>query len=296
MDAIPAAVRDEQSRCGRRGGRYERARLALAAATAAATSASDPPTVDRDGRRALPGRRRVPLAALPRRRSGGGAGGGVDLPSEDDLLALLLPLLILLSTLLFLLLLFTILVLLFRRRARRIQLGADHLGPADITRDAEATNGALLLENEQGYLQGLAEQPLRRGYLRAKEWALANPAGSLSTDITLSQFLSIQEKGVSAWSFDPDYESNPSVFVSARTEITFLADGQGMAPEEGGGCCVQSNLPLPKLNEVYYWEVKMFDKPDLTNVAVGLSTRPYPSFRLPGEWLHLQSINAISSS
>ncbi|EEB99232.1 hypothetical protein MPER_01128, partial [Moniliophthora perniciosa FA553] len=98
---------------------------------------------------------------------------------------------------------------------------------------------------------------------------------SQPTDITLSQFLSIQEKGVSAWSFEPDIETINSLLVHARTEITFL-------PDPASSSCVQSNLPLPKLNEVYYWEVKMFDLPETTNVAIGLSTKPYPPFRLPG--------------
>jgi len=62
-----------------------------------------------------------------------------------------------------------------------------------------------------------------------------------------------------------------------------------MAPEEGGGCCVQSNLPLPKLNEVYYWECKMFEKPQATNISIGLATKPYPSFRLPGEFISICS-------
>jgi hypothetical protein len=66
-----------------------------------------------------------------------------------------------------------------------------------------------------------------------------------------------------------------SLLVHARTEITFL-------PDPSSASSVQSNLPLPKLNEVYYWEVKMFDLPSTTNVAVGLATKPYPSFRLPG--------------
>ena len=101
------------------------------------------------------------------------------------------------------------------------------------------------------------------------------PPNSLPTDITLSQFLSIQEKGVSAWCFEPDYETVNSLLVHARTEITFL-------PDPASSSCVQSNLPLPKLNEVYYWEVKMFDLPETTNVAVGLATKPYPPFRLPG--------------
>jgi hypothetical protein len=105
---------------------------------------------------------------------------------------------------------------------------------------------------------------------------LQYPPNSLPTDITLSQFLSIQEKGVSAWCFEPDYESVDSLLVHARTEITFL-------PDPASSSCVQSNLPLPKLNEVYYWEVKMFDFPETTTVAVGLATKPYPPFRLPGQ-------------
>lgn len=66
-----------------------------------------------------------------------------------------------------------------------------------------------------------------------------------------------------------------SLLVHARTEITFL-------PDPASSSCVQSNLPLPKLNEVYYWEVKMFDLPETTTVSVGLATKPYPPFRLPG--------------
>lgn len=107
------------------------------------------------------------------------------------------------------------------------------------------------------------------------DFQLTYPPNSQPTDITLSQFLSIQEKGVSAWSFEPDYELISSVIVHARTEITFLPD-----PESASN--VQSNLPLPKLNEVYYWETKLFDFPEGTNVAIGLATKPYPSFRLPG--------------
>ena len=114
-------------------------------------------------------------------------------------------------------------------------------------------------------------------------WQQQYLPNSMSTDITLSQFLSIQEKGVSAWSFEPDYESNNGAIVTSRTEITFLNDGIGMAPQEGGACCVQSNLPLPRLNEVYYWECKVCEKPEETNVAIGLTTKPYPSFRMPGK-------------
>lgn len=68
---------------------------------------------------------------------------------------------------------------------------------------------------------------------------------------------------------------NASLLVHARTELTFL-------PDPLSATSVQSNLPLPKLNEVYYWEVKMFDLPETTSVAIGLATKPYPVFSLPG--------------
>lgn len=122
------------------------------------------------------------------------------------------------------------------------------------------------------------------GYSRAATWLAQHPPEpARNTDITMLQFLGIQEKGVSAWCFEPVYEANPSVLVTARTEITFLPDGPDMSPTEGGACSVQSNLPIPKINEVYYWEAKMFAKPTATQVTVGLSTRPFPSFRAPGQ-------------
>ncbi|KAI0704864.1 concanavalin A-like lectin/glucanase domain-containing protein [Cytidiella melzeri] len=198
-------------------------------------------------------------------------------PSRDALY-ILFPLLIVLSTFLFLLLLFLICVILIRRR-RGIML-RDHDGPIDMSREdlVEGEGGFEAVESR--WLESVSEVE-RRMYQRAKQYQLQYPANSTPTDITLSQFLSIQEKGVSAWSFEPDFEALSSLLVHARTEITFL-------PDPSSTTSVQSNLPLPKLNEVYYWEVKMFDLPTATNVAVGLTTKPYPSFRLPG--LHRFSV------
>ena len=99
----------------------------------------------------------------------------------------------------------------------------------------------------------------------------ANPPETMQTDISLSQFLAIQEKGVSAWEFEPELEI-ANCFVEARTEIEFY-DSE---------CSVQSNLPIPKQNEVYYWEAKIYDKPEFTSISIGLTTKPYPLFRLPG--------------
>lgn len=193
-------------------------------------------------------------------------------------MALLLPLLILLTTLLLLLLLFLLFLIVVRRKNRtgQIQL-RDSIGPTNL--EFQDSLDATL---ETNYLQSL--DPLTaQGYSRAKDWQTQYPPNSQPTDITLTQFLSIQEKGVSAWSFEPDYEQNQSLYVQARTEITFLADGIGMAQQEGGGTSTISNLPIPRLNEVYYWEAKMYDKPAETTVAIGLATKPFPSFRLPGQ-------------
>ncbi|KAF4121820.1 SPRY protein [Geosmithia morbida] len=99
----------------------------------------------------------------------------------------------------------------------------------------------------------------------------ANPPESLQTEISLSQYLAIQEKGVSAWEFEPELEI-ANCFVEARTEIEFF-DSE---------CTVLTNLPVPKQNDVYYWEAKIYDKPETTLLSIGMATKPYPLFRLPG--------------
>lgn len=104
----------------------------------------------------------------------------------------------------------------------------------------------------------------------------------MQTDISLSQFLAIQEKGVSAWEFEPELEI-ANCFVEARTEIEFF-DAE---------CSVQSNLPIPKQNEVYYWEAKLYDKPETTTVNIGLTTKPYPLFRLPGFHKHSLAYSSL---
>lgn len=80
---------------------------------------------------------------------------------------------------------------------------------------------------------------------------------------------------MSAWEFEPELEI-ANCFVEGRTEIEFF-DSE---------CSVQSNLPIPKQNEVYYWEAKIYDKPDSSLISIGVSTKPYPLFRLPGMSIH----------
>ncbi|KAF9318747.1 Rsp5p-dependent ubiquitination, sorting of cargo proteins at the multivesicular body [Podila horticola] len=110
----------------------------------------------------------------------------------------------------------------------------------------------------------------RQAYEAAKAFQIINPPGSVPTDISLSQYLSIQEKGVAAWEFEASYDHQ--LFVHDRTELSFY-DREAS---------VQTNLPLPKQQEVYYWEVKVFEKSPNTTIAIGVSTKPFPTSRLPG--------------
>ncbi|KAL1882678.1 hypothetical protein VTK73DRAFT_1590 [Phialemonium thermophilum] len=122
----------------------------------------------------------------------------------------------------------------------------------------------------------------RTEYLRAKAFIAANPPESAQTDISLSQYLAIQEKGVSAWEFEPELEI-ANCFVEGRTQIEFF-DSE---------CTVMCNLPVPKQNEVYYWEAKIYEKPENTLISIGMATKPYPLFRLPG--FHKCSVAYLST-
>ncbi|ORY16357.1 concanavalin A-like lectin/glucanase domain-containing protein [Clohesyomyces aquaticus] len=149
-----------------------------------------------------------------------------------------------------------------------------------ITRPGEYDDEQQFAKEEAEALEDM-DDIQRMEYLRAKAFIQANPPESVQTDISLGQFLAIQEKGVSAWEFEPELEI-ANCFVEGRTEIEFF-DSE---------CSVQSNLPIPKQNEVYYWEAKIYDKPDTTNISIGVTTKPYPLFRLPG--FHKWSIAYMS--
>lgn len=204
--------------------------------------------------------------------------------SVTELLLLLLPLTMIAVAMIFIIIAPFVMYLVLRFRPG-ISLG-DQSGPVNVALEEPLEHSPAVQSAYQIWLEQ-ADDATRAGFERAARWCQQNPLRSQrDTDITMPQFLGIQEKGVSAWNFDPPYEADLAVLVSSRTEIQFLADSMGMAPEEGGACSVQSNLPLPKQNEVYYWEAKMFNKPATTNVTLGLSTKPYPPFRAPGLCKH----------
>ncbi|KAJ5765023.1 hypothetical protein N7520_004582 [Penicillium odoratum] len=169
---------------------------------------------------------------------------------------------------------------------RMVASGGDSSGSTGSTTRGYTNRGRIMLDrmgrpgeydDEQAFAReeeaALEEMDdlSRSEYLRAKAFVQANPPESMQTDISLSQFLAIQEKGVSAWEFQAELEI-ANCFVEGRTEIEFF-DSE---------CSVQTNLPVPKQNEVYYWEAKIYDKPESTMIGVGFTTKPYPLFRMPG--------------
>lgn len=127
-------------------------------------------------------------------------------------------------------------------------------------------------EENQAYLElNLEEQEL---YFQLKEYLANNPY--IRDDLTLSQSLSIQEKGIKAWEFmkDPILTNNDLMIVN-KCELNFFKKYE---------CSTQTNLPMPSKNEVYYFETKIYSLPDPENtrISIGLSVKPYPWFRLPG--------------
>ncbi|KAF9935856.1 Rsp5p-dependent ubiquitination, sorting of cargo proteins at the multivesicular body [Mortierella alpina] len=145
-------------------------------------------------------------------------------------------------------------------------------GPQQVPGEDEPDPDHGLNENDERW--ALLTDAQRQAYDSARVFQAAHPPLSVPTDISLSQYLSIQEKGVSAWEFEASYD-NQRVQVHDRTELSFPLMNQLEAS-------VQTNLPMPKQQEVYYWEVKMFEKSPDTVVAIGVSTKPYPTSRLPG--------------
>ncbi|MCH0628788.1 hypothetical protein JNB11_02235 [Kocuria palustris] len=129
----------------------------------------------------------------------------------------------------------------------------------------------ILAEENQAYLElNSDEQEL---YFQSRDYISNNPA--ISGELSLSQKLSIQEQGILAYTFTKDAMlTNNDLIIINKTELNFFKAFE---------CNAVTNLPIAMLNEVYYFEAKIYLKPETsTMISVGLSTKPYPWFRLPG--------------
>ncbi|KAI3403361.1 ssh4 [Candida oxycetoniae] len=138
-------------------------------------------------------------------------------------------------------------------------------------------------EENQAYLElNSDEQEL---YFQSKDYLQNNPY--FVGDLSASQNLSIQEKGISAFEFVKDAMLTfNDLLVVNKTELNFFKNFE---------CSTQTNIPIPMKNEVYYFESKIYSlpNPEETLIAIGLSIKPYPWFRLPGR--HAQSVSYDSN-
>lgn len=117
-----------------------------------------------------------------------------------------------------------------------------------------------------------------------------SPVGAETVDPIINEqtLQFIDEEGAHAWEFQPDPKlPNDSVLVENKSEITFLNYNYDVS--------VMTNLPIPRLNRVYYCEFKIFELNTAGSnnnssqnemLSFGLSTSPYPYFRLPGRHHH----------
>lgn len=132
-----------------------------------------------------------------------------------------------------------------------------------------------LKEENQAYLElNLDEQEL---FFQSRDYLLNNPV--ITGDSSLSQKLAVQEQGIGAYQFQKDAMlSNSDVIIVNKTEVNFFK------PFE---CNAILNLPMMMANDVYYYEAKIYSKTEEnTTISIGLSTKPYPWFRLPGRHPH----------
>ncbi|KAJ2452680.1 Protein ssh4 [Coemansia sp. RSA 2336] len=139
------------------------------------------------------------------------------------------------------------------KRVRHIVLGLDEDGVSERMRN-----------------QLLSDEDSRQSYELARAFERQYPYGSVNTQLTAEQQALIREKGVDAWEFDVNLDVN--AMLQSKTEVLFM----------GGDNCVQTNLPLPKSNSVYYFEIKLVEKPADVSMWIGLATKPYPAWRMTG--------------
>ncbi|KAJ1976494.1 Protein ssh4 [Dimargaris verticillata] len=169
-----------------------------------------------------------------------------------------------------------------------------------------------------------ASEQARWLYDQANQFQARYPYNSIPTRLTQDHRVYIEEYGVNAWEFTgPSLamsvgglrgmaaadaaELGPAdlasrVRVRDRTEVEFFGSssatlGTGDQPiKHYAECLVATNLPLPDEGPVYYFEVKLMVKPEETNVAIGLATKPYPNWRLCGWNKHSVGIHTDSGS
>jgi hypothetical protein len=134
-----------------------------------------------------------------------------------------------------------------------------------------------VLNDEAEFLPKMKEQE-RENYFQGKQFQEQFPPSAQPLDTSLSdaerEF--IADRGIQAYVFEQpsEHSSVPSIVVEDKLDVRFTSHDPNSAI---------LNCPLPTHeNDTVYFEVKLFEFPESSTVSIGVATKPYPLFRLPG--------------
>ncbi|KAI9591483.1 hypothetical protein BDF19DRAFT_454790 [Syncephalis fuscata] len=127
-------------------------------------------------------------------------------------------------------------------------------------------------------------------YAAARSLLKEHPPECIHRPLTEEEKETITEQGVAAWKVRAEDTMPLGIYVHQGTEISFNWQLTPQTPEEvelpavktTTPLLLQTNLPIPRNREIFYFEVKLAEKPADTEVGIGLATHPYPNWRMPG--------------
>lgn len=176
-------------------------------------------------------------------------------------------------------------------RSRRLAESAESRWPSVLDDENMVRDKLRLLSPEEQFYYKQGEEFIKQNPpLIIPDSGSRRESGAQASDAIINEQTRqyIEEEGALAWEFQPNPNlPNDTVIVENKTEISFLNFNYDAS--------VSTNLPIPCINRVYYCEFKIFEL-NLTDsetslkddelISFGLSTSPYPYFRLPGRHHH----------
>lgn len=188
-----------------------------------------------------------------------------------------LPLIIGLSTglgVLFLTLLVLTLYFSFFNNGGSIFLGSNFNIPGEFDDEENRLN------DEAEHLPKFTELE-RQNYFDGKNYQESNPpqTNPIGATLTEEEKEYIVDRGIQAYLFQQENVSTlsssiPSVIIEDKLDVRFTSTEPNSAI---------LNYPLPVHdNDTVYFEVKLYEFPQGSDLAIGVATKPYPGFRLPG--------------
>lgn len=121
----------------------------------------------------------------------------------------------------------------------------------------------------------------RQNYFDGLNYQEVNPpqTNPIGATLTEEQREYIVDRGIQAYLFQQENvsalsESIPSVIIEDKLDVRFTSSEPNSAI---------LNYPLPVHdNDTVYFEVKLYEFPQGSKLSIGVATKPYPGFRLPG--------------